>query len=108
MLSPQLQLFLLRWHGVYRGVEAIWLRWATLDGELLLTGYERAEQESQRAEQESQRAKQESQRAEQESQRAEQESQRAEQAEQLLLTAQQRIAELEARLAMTSQNAAPP
>ena len=115
MFSPQLQLFLLRWRGVYRGVEAVWLRWATLDGELLLTGYEHADQERQHAdrvqqwaEQEAQRAEQEAQRAEQEAQRAEQEAQRAQQAEEMLLTAQQRIAELEAQLAMFSQNAAPP
>lgn len=88
MLSPQLQLFLLRWHGVYRGVEAVWLRWATLDGELLLTGYEHADQERQRANQAQQWA--------------EQESQRVQQAEEMLLTAQQRIAELEARLAMST------
>ncbi len=77
MLSRQLQLALLRWRGSYRGVSAIWLRWATPQGQLLLTGDERAEQERQRAEQE---------------------RQRAEQAEQSLLAAQRRIAELEARL----------
>jgi Uma2 family endonuclease len=84
MLSRQLQLALLRWRGSYRGVSAIWLRWATPQGQLLLTGDERAEQERQRAEQERQRA--------------EQERQRAEQAEQSLLAAQRQIAELEARL----------
>jgi Uma2 family endonuclease len=77
MLSRQLQLALLRWRGSYRGVSAIWLRWATPQGQLLLTGDERAEQERQRAEQE---------------------RQRAEQAEQSLLAAQRQIAELEARL----------
>lgn len=46
------------------------MRWWDLQGNLLLTGEERAEQESQRAERESQRAEQESQRAEQERQRA--------------------------------------
>jgi hypothetical protein len=77
MLSRRLQLSLLRWRGSYRGVSAIWLRWATPQGELLLTGDERAEQERQRAEQE---------------------RQRADRAEQSLLAAEQRIAELEARL----------
>ncbi len=70
MLSERLQLSLLRWRGSYRGVSALWLRWATPQGELLLTGDERAEQERQRAEQ----------------------------AESSLLAAQRRIAELEARL----------
>ncbi|MBE8990183.1 Uma2 family endonuclease [Nostoc sp. LEGE 12450] len=80
------------WRGVYQNVELPWLRWWDLQGNLLLSGDERAEQESQRAEQESQRAEQESQRAEQESQRAEQESQRAEQERQRAdrLTAQLR------------------
>ncbi|MEH2209311.1 Uma2 family endonuclease [Nostoc sp.] len=65
------------WQGVYQNVELPWLRWWDLQGNLLLSGDERAELESQRAEQERQRAEQESQRAEQEAQRAEQESQRA-------------------------------
>ncbi|MEH1938223.1 MAG: Uma2 family endonuclease [Nostoc sp.] len=65
------------WLGVYQNVELPWLRWWDLQGNLLLSGDERAEQESQRAEQERQRAEQERQRAEQERQRAEQESQRA-------------------------------
>ncbi len=56
MLSQQLQLSLLRWPGIYRGVSATWLRWATPQGELLPIGDERAEQERSRAEQERQRA----------------------------------------------------
>lgn len=75
--SQQLQLSLLRWPGSYRGVPAVWLRWATPQGDLLLTGEERAEQERSRTEQE---------------------RSRAERAESSLLAAQRRIAELEARL----------
>ena len=67
------------WHGRYQNLELPWLRWWDTAGNLLPTGFEYADQESQRADQESQRADQEHQRAEQESQRAEQESQRAEQ-----------------------------
>ncbi len=44
------------WEGVFEGKEAQWLRWVDRDGNLLLTGLERAEQERQRAEQERQRA----------------------------------------------------
>ncbi|MEH2454828.1 Uma2 family endonuclease [Nostoc sp.] len=58
------------WQAEYQNAQLPWLRWWDLQGNLLLTGEERAEQESQRAEQESQRAEQESQRAEQERQRA--------------------------------------
>jgi Uma2 family endonuclease len=66
------------WQGPYHNQTLPWLRWWDSNGNLMLDGDERAEQEQQRAELESQRAEQEHQRAEQEHQRAEQESQRAE------------------------------
>ncbi|MDZ7960946.1 MAG: Uma2 family endonuclease [Aulosira sp. DedQUE10] len=59
------------WQGEYQNIELPWLRWWDLQGNLLLTGDEKAEQERQRAEQERQRAEQEHQRAEQERQRNE-------------------------------------
>ncbi|OUL35836.1 hypothetical protein BV372_09600 [Nostoc sp. T09] len=68
LVSQALGLALLRWQGTYKGVNTTWLRWATLDGELLPTAEEKARQW---AEQERQRAEQETQRAEQERQRAE-------------------------------------
>ncbi|MBD1808223.1 Uma2 family endonuclease [Microcoleus sp. FACHB-SPT15] len=46
------------WQGQYLNAELPWLRWWDLQGNLLLTGEERAEQERQRAEQEHQRAEQ--------------------------------------------------
>ncbi|WP_089722105.1 Uma2 family endonuclease [Candidatus Entotheonella palauensis] len=52
------------WDERYQNVELPWLRWWDDEGNLLLTGEERAEQEHQRAEQEHQRAEQERQRAE--------------------------------------------
>jgi Uma2 family endonuclease len=70
LVSSSLGLALQLWTGNYQGINATWLRWATLDGELLPTTAEIAEQERQRAEQERQRAEQERQRAEQETQRA--------------------------------------
>jgi Uma2 family endonuclease len=72
LVSKSLNLGLQLWHGNYKGVETTWLRWATLEGELLPTSEEIAQQERQKAEQEQQRAEQERQRAEQERQRAEQ------------------------------------
>ncbi len=65
LISSQMNLALVHWDGVYGDVEARWLRWATLDGVLLPTGREWAEQERERAEQERERAEQERIRAEQ-------------------------------------------
>jgi Uma2 family endonuclease len=62
--SQRLGLALVRWQGEYKGVEAVWLRWATFGGDLLPTESERTEQERQRAEMEKMRAEQEHQRAE--------------------------------------------
>ena len=66
-LSQQLELKLILWRGLYRNVETTWLRWTTLDGELLLLP---EEIEAQRAEVEAQRAEQERQEKEQALQRA--------------------------------------
>jgi Uma2 family endonuclease len=68
----QVGLGLTLWQGSFEEREDTWLRWCDRNGLLLLTGDEKADQESQRADQESQRADQESQRADQESQRANQ------------------------------------
>jgi Uma2 family endonuclease len=43
--SKQMQLKLVRWEGDYEEVNAVWLRWATLEGELLPTRSEIIEQE---------------------------------------------------------------
>jgi Uma2 family endonuclease len=62
LISQVLDLALVRWEGTYMGVKTTWLRWAQLDGTLLLTA---AEQECQRADEERQRADEERQRADQ-------------------------------------------
>jgi hypothetical protein len=49
-------LALIRWPGVYADVEATWLRWATLEGNLLPTDQEVAAREQQRADAEARRA----------------------------------------------------
>ena len=66
------------WEGQVEDIAATWLRWVDGDGNLLLTGKERAEQESLRAEQERLRAEQERTRAEEERTRAEHAYQRVE------------------------------
>jgi Uma2 family endonuclease len=56
LVSQRLNLALVRWQGSYEEIETVWLRWATLDGELLLTDRDQLEQERQRTERERQRA----------------------------------------------------
>ena len=56
MFSQRLGLTLVRWQGEYKGVEAVWLRWATFAGDLLPTESELTEQERIRAERERMRA----------------------------------------------------
>jgi len=65
------------WEGVYEGRHDRWLRWLDAEGNLILTGHERARQEKRRAEQEKARAEQEKARAEQEKARAEQAEKKA-------------------------------
>lgn len=43
------------WQGVYETVEETWLRWCDREGQVILTGRERADQEKQRGDQEKQR-----------------------------------------------------
>jgi Uma2 family endonuclease len=61
---PSLGVELGIWQGRYQSQELPWLRWWDADGNLLLAGEERAEQEAARAEQEAARAEQEAARAE--------------------------------------------
>jgi Uma2 family endonuclease len=65
------------WQGTYAHQDLPWLRWWDSDGNLLLSGDERADREQILTAQERLRANQESDRADQESQRADQEKQRA-------------------------------
>jgi hypothetical protein len=44
------------WDGIFEGMQAQWLRWCDLEGNLIPTGEEGRNQERQRAEQERQRA----------------------------------------------------
>ncbi|AFZ17272.1 Uma2 family endonuclease [Allocoleopsis franciscana] len=59
----QVGLGLTLWEGVFEGRQDVWLRWCYQDGNLLLTGDERAEQERLEKEQQQQRAEKAEQRA---------------------------------------------
>jgi Uma2 family endonuclease len=64
--------------GIQQDTEIPWLRWWTGDGEMLLTGNERADEQQQRADEQQQRADEQRQRADEQRQRADQERQQKE------------------------------
>jgi Uma2 family endonuclease len=97
LISERLSLALVRWQGTYKGVETVWLRWETLEGELLPTPQEiatEAQQEAAQAQQEAAQAQQEAAQAQQEAAQAQQE---AAQAQQEAAQAQQQVTEARAR-----------
>ncbi|MCX6047339.1 MAG: Uma2 family endonuclease [Chloroflexi bacterium] len=49
-LLPKVDLELTLWEGLFEDKQAQWLRWSVLDGEMIPTGAERADQEHARAE----------------------------------------------------------
>lgn len=60
---PSLGLSLTLWSGRYEDMDSQWLRWATIEGELIPTGIEQAGVEAKRAKSEAKRAKVEAKRA---------------------------------------------
>jgi Uma2 family endonuclease len=98
LISQRLGLALRHWQGFYKGVEATWLRWVTLSGELLPTPQEEAEQSQQQAELAQQQAELAQQQAKEAQQQAKEAQQQAELAQQQVELAQQRVGQLAARL----------
>jgi len=76
-----LGLALTEWHGAFENTTGTWLRWCTLDGTLIPTGAERAEEAGKRAEEAGKRAEEAGKRAEDADKRAEDERLRAEDAD---------------------------
>jgi len=98
LLIPQLELSLGLWRGSYEGIDRLWLRWFTADGQLILTPNEEAsaaQQEASAAQQEASAAQQEAAAAQQEAAAAQQE---AAAAQQRLQEAQQQAERLAAKL----------
>ena len=58
MLIPELELSLGLWHGSYRGIERLWLRWMTEEGDLIPLPSEEAAVAQQQAAVAQQRAEQ--------------------------------------------------
>ncbi|MEQ8974010.1 MAG: Uma2 family endonuclease [Coleofasciculus sp. C1-SOL-03] len=50
LLMPELELSLGLWQGSFRGINCLWLRWMTAEGELILTPEEEAVEAQERAE----------------------------------------------------------
>ncbi|MEG3843909.1 Uma2 family endonuclease [Microcoleus sp. herbarium14] len=90
---PQLGVELGIWQGSYQNMELPWLRWWDSQGNLLLSGAQRAEEERQRADREQEIAQQQLQRADREQQRADRAEDELEQ-----LRAQLRSAGIEPQL----------
>ena len=70
-ISQKLGLALVRWEGSYRDIYTTWLRWTSLEGELVPNKYELAERAEQHAEQVQRYAEQVQQQAEEAQQQAE-------------------------------------
>ncbi|WP_448573593.1 Uma2 family endonuclease [Trichothermofontia sp.] len=58
LVSQVLKLGLSRWSGTYQGVSTTWLRWVNLDGTLLPTTTELAQQQAEQAQQQAEQAQQ--------------------------------------------------
>ncbi len=56
LISQRLGLSLVLWQGTYQEVNTVWLRWANLDGTILPTGGEKAQEAEQKATQAEQKA----------------------------------------------------
>jgi Uma2 family endonuclease len=98
LVSQKTGLRLVQWRGEYDRIAIVWLRWATLDGVLLPTKDERAEQAEQKVEQERREKEQFRREHEQATHKAEQAARKAEQAEQKAEQATRKVEQLVARL----------
>jgi len=105
LLCPRLGLALVRWWGTYQAIPARWLRWATLEGALVLTGEERAVIEQRRAAAAERQAERERQQAEAARQQAEIERQQAAEAQRQAETERQKAIEAEQRAERERQQA---
>jgi hypothetical protein len=87
METPRFESFglaLTEWEGTFENHTGTWLRWCTLDGKLIPTGAERAEEESKRADEERKRADEERKRADEAAARAAQAEERVRLLEEML------------------------
>ena len=91
LMIPEAELSLGLWQGIYRGINRLWLRWFTMEGDLILLPTEEATAAKELAN----RAQERAAIAEERATTAEQ---RASMAEQRATTAEQRAEQLRARL----------
>jgi len=109
LLCPRLGLALVRWWGTYQAIPARWLRWATLEGGLVLTEAEAERQQAREAqrqvERERQQAREAERQAERERQKAIESERRATAAEQQAEIERQQAREAEQRAEAAEQRA---
>ncbi|KAF0248775.1 MAG: hypothetical protein FD167_1820 [bacterium] len=80
---PEIGLGLIIWEGEFENtVSKSWLRWCNEQGQIIPSGIEKAEIQSQRADEEKRRADEEKQRTDEEKRRADEEKQRADEEKQ--------------------------
>lgn len=101
--SAQLDLYLGRWEGRYKGIDAVWMRWFTSDGEMLPSGDEITEATRQKAEAAEAKAEAAEAKAEAAEQNAEAAKARAEAAEHRAEAEAQRAAAEQAKADNTSE-----
>ncbi|SKB13663.1 conserved hypothetical protein [Planktothrix sp. PCC 11201] len=98
LFSQQLGLSLVRWSGVYKTVETVWLRWATSEGEILPTPDELSAQKAEEAQLQAEQAQRQAEasqlQAEQAQHQAEQAQKRSQELETLLSRYRQQFGEL--------------
>jgi len=102
---PEINLGIQLWQGLFEKEESLWARWCTREGEYLMTGAQRAEQEKKRADEEAklkelaeQKAEEEKLEKEREKQRADEEAKKAEEEKQRADIAEEEIRKLKAQL----------
>ena len=91
LFSQQLGLSLVRWSGVYKTVETVWLRWATPEGEILPTIDELSAQKAEEAQRQAEEARRQ---AEEAQRQAEEARRRSQELETLLNRYRQQFGEL--------------
>jgi len=103
-VSQCLGLALVRWKGIYRNIDATWLRWSTLEGELLPTSQEMVEMEKEQTQEERLRTQEERLRTQEERLRTQEERLRTQEERLRAEQAESQLRELATNLVQTGMS----